>query len=197
MASNEIVVGVDGSDTSVAALRWAFEHAEHSGATVVALHVWEYPFVGDITGTAAMPDQAMLLEGAEALLAQAIEKAGVPASVKVVPEVVEGPSSQRLLERAESAQLLVVGARPRRLPSLPWLRRQPVRQPRGRSRWWWCRASRSELGVPVVVPGGGAPPMTADAGTVRRSRVIGLSTAEAQARLLRMAPTPCPCPGRR
>ncbi|MGZ6833482.1 MAG: universal stress protein, partial [Mycobacteriaceae bacterium] len=38
-----IVVGVDGSDGSKAALRWAVGQAELSGAKVEAVAAWEYP----------------------------------------------------------------------------------------------------------------------------------------------------------
>jgi hypothetical protein len=38
-----IVVGVDGSDCSVEALRWAARHAELTGATIDAVISWEYP----------------------------------------------------------------------------------------------------------------------------------------------------------
>jgi nucleotide-binding universal stress UspA family protein len=111
MANNEIVVGVDGSDTSIAALRWAADQAKRSGATVVAVHAWEYPFVGDMTGSAVMPDREILVEGARAVLAAAIDKAGLPADVAVVPEAIEGPPSRTLIDRSSGAELLVVGAR--------------------------------------------------------------------------------------
>jgi nucleotide-binding universal stress UspA family protein len=111
MATNEIVVGVDGSDTAVAALRWAIDHARRTGSTVVAVHAWEYPFTGDMTGTAAMPSRDLLVEGAQATLAHAIEQAGPTSDVKVVSEVIEGSSSMRLIERSAGASLLVVGAR--------------------------------------------------------------------------------------
>jgi nucleotide-binding universal stress UspA family protein len=111
MATNEIVVGVDGSDTAVSALRWALDHARHAGATVVAVHAWEYPFTGDMTGTAAMPDRDLLVGGAEATLARTIERAGPAPDVQVVPETIEGSASMRLIERSADADLLVVGAR--------------------------------------------------------------------------------------
>src|SRR5947209_13870351 len=38
-----IVVGIDGSAASKAALDWAMEEARLRGATVHAVHAWEYP----------------------------------------------------------------------------------------------------------------------------------------------------------
>ena len=39
-AEARIVVGIDGSPASVAALRWAISEARYSGCTVEAVHVW-------------------------------------------------------------------------------------------------------------------------------------------------------------
>jgi len=44
-----VVVGVDGSEESVAALRWAAGYARAAGATVQALIAWHYP---DVAGMA-------------------------------------------------------------------------------------------------------------------------------------------------
>jgi hypothetical protein len=38
-----IVVGVDGSASSMAALRWALGQAETTGAEVAAVYAWKYP----------------------------------------------------------------------------------------------------------------------------------------------------------
>jgi nucleotide-binding universal stress UspA family protein len=38
-----IVVGVDGSEQSKHALRWAIEQAGMTGAVVAAVGVWQYP----------------------------------------------------------------------------------------------------------------------------------------------------------
>ena len=57
-----IVVGVDGSDSSRAALRWAMQHAREAGARVEAVIAWRHPttydwqptgIAGDFAGTAA------------------------------------------------------------------------------------------------------------------------------------------------
>jgi len=41
-----ILVGVDASPNSIAALRWALRHAESMSAEVVALFCWQMPFYG-------------------------------------------------------------------------------------------------------------------------------------------------------
>ena len=39
----QIIVGVDGSDNSRAALRWAYDEAAHHGASLNAIMVWHAP----------------------------------------------------------------------------------------------------------------------------------------------------------
>src|SRR5919107_1924704 len=59
-----IVVGVDGSPGSLAALRWARDEAARRGATVRAIHVWHYPYVPDVTAMTAYADVRDALEEA-------------------------------------------------------------------------------------------------------------------------------------
>jgi nucleotide-binding universal stress UspA family protein len=113
MATDEIVVGVDGSEHSVAALQWAVDNASKTGASVVAVNVWEYPFVGDITGSVAMPTGDFMAEGARANAEHVVEKVTVPAGVVVTVETLEGGAAHRLTQRAATSSLLVVGARGR------------------------------------------------------------------------------------
>jgi hypothetical protein len=41
--SATVMVGVDGSDTSVAALRWAFEQASLTGVSIEPVMAWHWP----------------------------------------------------------------------------------------------------------------------------------------------------------
>jgi nucleotide-binding universal stress UspA family protein len=110
MDNEEIVVGVDGSEHSIAALRWAGAYASRTGATIRAVHAWELPAVGDVSGMMPIPEQRVFVEGARAVLDAAITEAHLPDDVPVVREVVEG-AAQALLEIAKDASLLVVGRR--------------------------------------------------------------------------------------
>ncbi|HWQ23751.1 MAG TPA: universal stress protein [Gaiellaceae bacterium] len=117
-----IVVGVDGSAASRAALRWAAEEARLRGAALVALHAWTYvppPPIGE-PGMIPIPagDLAPQLE-AERMAAQAeLEAAladafpeGVPELVE--PRLVEGDPAETLEREGASADLVVVGSRGR------------------------------------------------------------------------------------
>lgn len=110
-SGQRIVVGVDGSDHSKAALRWALGQARLTGASVDAVSVWRYPATYGLT---VIPGPAELdLEGeSRKALAQAVAEAGGETpGVEVRQLVGEGPSAEVLLSTAEGADLLVVGSR--------------------------------------------------------------------------------------
>jgi len=111
-----IVVGVDGSAESIAAIRWAVEEGRLRKTAVRAVHVWQYPLMstGDAffgPGFDPLPiDPGELRELAVAGLADAVRKAtDVPDAVE--QEVVEGHAAEGLVEAAKDAELLVVGSR--------------------------------------------------------------------------------------
>jgi nucleotide-binding universal stress UspA family protein len=104
-----IVVGVDGSDSSKAALRWAIGQAKLIGASVDAVTAWRYPTGYGWTPVASEID----FEGdAKSALTQALgEVSGFDPEVPVRPLVAEGHAAEVLLRAAEGAGLLVVGSR--------------------------------------------------------------------------------------
>jgi len=112
MAEGErrIVVGVDGSGPSKAALRWAIRQAKLTGGSVDAVTAWHYP---STYGWAPVADGAIDIEGeAKKILTEArAEVSGLEPDVPVEPVVAEGHAADVLLRRAREAELLVVGSR--------------------------------------------------------------------------------------
>jgi nucleotide-binding universal stress UspA family protein len=110
MADKRIVVGVDGSPSSMNALRWAIRQAKLTGAEVEAVTAWSYP-AG--YGWAPFGDGAVDLEGeAGKILFDALaEVSGIAPDVVVEPSVVFGHAADVLVRAAEGADLLVVGSR--------------------------------------------------------------------------------------
>jgi len=108
--TERIVVGVDGSPSSKAALAWAVRQAER---TVEAVTAWRYPAVlATPFGPAEVLPETDFAEVAEHVLSQAVSEAVDPSgSVKVSSMVREGNPAQVLLEAAQGADLLVVGSR--------------------------------------------------------------------------------------
>ena len=111
-----ILVGVDGSEGSRRALRWAIEEAAVRGASVDAVAVWQDPYRGDMTFEYEIPylrrDRRATLEHVDGKLAEAVaEVVGHDPVVEVDPLVVEGDPAETLCERSAGADLLVVGSR--------------------------------------------------------------------------------------
>ncbi|MEV1047083.1 universal stress protein [Streptomyces sp. NPDC049916] len=107
-----IVVGVDGSDASIKALHWAVRQAELTGATVEAVNSWEYPATSWASMMPGMPEDFDPQTLATVSLNEALEEAlGGEGAAAVSKIVVIGNPAQALLDRAQGADLLVVGAR--------------------------------------------------------------------------------------
>lgn len=102
-----VVVGVDGSEGSRRALRWAAGHARATGARLRAVRAWSY-----LDQPAERFDPAWGEEEARAGLEE--ELAGLAeelAGIEVEPVVVCDLAARALLDAAKDAALLVVGSR--------------------------------------------------------------------------------------
>jgi nucleotide-binding universal stress UspA family protein len=109
-----IVVGVDGSPSSQAALQWAADQADRTGADVDAVIAWEYPALAAGFGFAAtaMITNSQYREYAEKVVADAVSRVTEPGSgVRFSTRVGEGNAAQVLLDASAEAELLVVGSR--------------------------------------------------------------------------------------
>ena len=108
-----IVVGVDGSDESKEALRWALEEARLRGATVRAVYAWRDPYV--LAPGFGLPEDfefdALRERAVETLDAVVAEVAGIKSDVPVEAVIAEGSAGSVLVEAAEDAGMLVVGSR--------------------------------------------------------------------------------------
>ena len=111
-----IVVGVDGSDGSKQALRFAVEEARVHGAQVAAIHAWEAAVVPPDVSPAPRLDLVTLVsqahEGALKLVTAVVEEVvGDDPAVEVTARAVEGPAASVLIDAARGADLLVLGSR--------------------------------------------------------------------------------------
>jgi nucleotide-binding universal stress UspA family protein len=114
MAAPLIVVGIDGSDESKDALRWAVEEARIREATVRAVHAWSlYPTLYPETGIVAS-DVKELRVGVRQFVREFVADlvADSPdVDVDAVAIQGDGAPAQVLVEQAADAELLVVGSR--------------------------------------------------------------------------------------
>jgi nucleotide-binding universal stress UspA family protein len=104
-----IVVGVDSSPDSTAALRWALGQAESLSGELVCLFCWQMPFYGMPGGF----DRDELESRAKALLRQAVTLAVPDPPVPLLTVVAEGDPTEALIEASKNASLLVLGTRGR------------------------------------------------------------------------------------
>ena len=108
-----IVVGVDGSEGSVKALRIALEEARLRGSELKVVNTWHISPMAYGSGWAPAPIDLQEYESsARAALDESLEKAGAAGSgVSVTPLVREGQPAEVLCAEARAADLLVVGSR--------------------------------------------------------------------------------------
>ena len=111
------MVGVDGSPFSDDALEWAYGQARVTGAELVVLHCWEYPYLG-VIDFVGMDERirATTHDGAEALLDATIAhlRASHPDDdVPLTPLLLEGNPAWTLLDASKDADLIVIGSRGR------------------------------------------------------------------------------------
>lgn len=104
-----IIVGVDGSASSVEALRQAQRLAVPSGAKILATTYWDYPQIHD--GYLAMGIDGFE-ESAKNILTEALHEAfGSDVPRNVVPKLVRCHPREGLIEATRDADILVVGRR--------------------------------------------------------------------------------------
>lgn len=104
-----IVVGVDGSEGSKEALRWAARQAEMSGAELRVILAWHLPASVWPAGALVPLDFS---EGGQQTLDESItEVLGDHPQITVSSEVVESLPAPALIAAAADADLLVVGSR--------------------------------------------------------------------------------------
>jgi nucleotide-binding universal stress UspA family protein len=116
--SGTIVVGIDGSEASREALRWAVEEAKVRDARLVAVHAWSFvpaqPLgepgmlavpAGDLAGQLSAESDA-----ATTALDSAVDAASGGAGVEIEKKVVEEDPGEAIISAAADADLIVVGS---------------------------------------------------------------------------------------
>lgn len=112
VVEGKVVVGVDGSSTSMAALQWAVDEARSRNGYVEVVHSWLLPAAFGYP-TLAMPDPALHESAAEDLVSRMLESVDVSGLSRPVSRVIIGGESTAglIAARAENAELVVVGSR--------------------------------------------------------------------------------------
>lgn len=103
-----IVVGVDGSEHSVEALRWALRQARLTGAELRAVSSWQLPIPYDYMHFDNVDWEGETMNNLDRTLAEVAADVG---DTKVTKRVVRGHAGTVLVDESEDADLLVVGSR--------------------------------------------------------------------------------------
>jgi nucleotide-binding universal stress UspA family protein len=108
-----LIVGVDGSPGSAAALRWAVADAAARGAIVEVVHAWEPPVLyGPAAGASEVPyDVQAVLDAGEKLADDMVAEAAGTSGVRTESRVVADSPAGGLLDAAKGADIIVVGRR--------------------------------------------------------------------------------------
>jgi nucleotide-binding universal stress UspA family protein len=108
---HRIVVGVDGSPGSDAAVRWAGARAPAFGAGLVLVHCWSPPVAGD--GSDLTEEELAALEhDFGAVLGSAVDRVRAERPDLAVEQVLtRGDPADALTQLAAGAELLVLGSR--------------------------------------------------------------------------------------
>lgn len=110
MTPGRIVVGIDGSPSSLDALRWALRQARLAGDVVEVVSAWRAPTAYGGYPVIAEEDWQ---HNAEEVLDTALSEVPEAEDEAVGRHVVRGHPASVLVERASGADLLVVGSRGR------------------------------------------------------------------------------------
>jgi nucleotide-binding universal stress UspA family protein len=107
-----VVVGVDGSEGSKNALRWAARIAEATGARLDAIAAWELASLYGWSALSAVPALYSPQPEIEKSVNETVDEvfgADRPKNIRV--KALEGPAAKTLLAASEGALMLVVGSR--------------------------------------------------------------------------------------
>ncbi len=107
---NPIVVGIDGSEASLHAVRWAARQAELTGSPLELIMTWQWP--GTYGWALPLPSGYNPASDAEKLASEATaELRTAHPDLDMHIRVLEGHPAPLLVEASRDADLLVVGSR--------------------------------------------------------------------------------------
>jgi nucleotide-binding universal stress UspA family protein len=110
---SRIVVGIDGSEPSQRALRWAVEEARLRRVTLEIVHAWHLPSAGGYPYLTGYMDIELFEKDAQQVVDQALAEVGVAGVPEVQRLVVEDTAGRALLDAAKGAEMVVLGSRGR------------------------------------------------------------------------------------
>lgn len=120
-AGGKVVIGVDGSENSNQAARWALHFAEALKRPVEVVTAWQYPYaamspeIGMVMGPDIEELRHAMKRDAHTLAEEVKKHLSVDehSHTSISTDVVEGSATEALIDHAQSKDILVVGSRSR------------------------------------------------------------------------------------
>jgi len=107
-----IVVGIDGSEDSRRALRWALQEGRLRQASVEVVHTWQTPYVGVSRYMVPVFDADTYEKAARQVLDSVVDAEDTTGLVAPVARIVaSGVAAGVIVEQARGADLIVLGSR--------------------------------------------------------------------------------------
>jgi len=104
---DRVVVGIDGSDLSDAAVEWAGEEADRHGVPLVIVHAWSYPYVPTLNDSQA---RDLTEVDAASILDRSVQNAREKFAATIERQLVEGSAVSVVLNAVRDGDLLVLGS---------------------------------------------------------------------------------------
>ena len=106
--SKRIIVGVDGSESSIAALRYAARLADALDAPIEAVTTWYY---SSLTGARLVMEWAPEQDATDTLTEAIVRAFASTPPAGLIRTVAGGPPARTLIEMSRDCEMLVVGNR--------------------------------------------------------------------------------------
>ena len=110
MMSDAIVVGIDGSPDSNAALQWAIDEARLRDCELVVVHAWSITALAMLGSYGYALDAKPPEEAGQALLDETMQRIA-ESGINTRSVLAQGSASHAIITAANEANLVVVGAR--------------------------------------------------------------------------------------
>ena len=107
MSISRVTVGIDQSDTSMAAVRWAAGMADASESPLRVLHAWQLPYIAfapEMMGP--LPNEEWMEERSEEFVDKRLAELGID---EAEPVIVHGSAGVHMAEETDDDRLVVVG----------------------------------------------------------------------------------------
>lgn len=106
---DRVVIGVDGSTSSTAALEWAGDEADRHRVPLVVVHAWSYPYAEAAIGSAQARE--LMEVDAACVLDRCVEHARELFASDIIGQLVEDGAVPALIDTVRDGDLLVLGSR--------------------------------------------------------------------------------------